>query len=144
LTGSVSWDALTWVVVIILTAGGVVAGFLLWIYGQAKAREGEVNDLFAKLEERWEKNLKDTALQIEAVAARCKMNDDQLARDISAYQMHVGETFATKAGVTQAVERVESAVDRFTEQMTQGFDRLTTRIDRLVENREAPTSAKRS
>ena len=75
----------------------------------------------------------DANLVIEAVEARAKIEAEGLSRQFAAYQLHVAETFATKAGVTDAVGRVETAVSR-----------LSERIDRLREMHAAPTTTSRS
>ena len=124
MTGAVTWEVLAWVVGIITLAGGTVAGFLYWVWTLVQTGKKTLADELGKRD-----------FTIEAVAARCKLADEQIGRELTDYKMHVGETFATKAGVSAAVERVEGAVERMTGQMDNGFDRLTQRIDRLLETR---------
>lgn len=119
MTGSVSWEVLFWVVGIMFGAGSGVAGFLFWVWRL-------VSRFNAALDER------DTAAQLEK--ERAKIVEDELRRDLALYKVHAAETFATKEGVAAAVGRVESAVDR-----------LTQRIDRLLEvQAHPPTNRPRS
>ncbi|RYG86640.1 MAG: hypothetical protein EON59_09510 [Alphaproteobacteria bacterium] len=59
------------------------------------------------------------------------METEELSRQFAAYQLHVAETFATKAGVTDAVDRGEQAVSR-----------LSDRIDRLLDMHATPPTGR--
>jgi ubiquinone biosynthesis protein UbiJ len=124
MTGNVSWETLLWVVGIIGAAGATVAGFLFAVWriveGIRKDREEEMADL---------------GLKIEAVDARAKLATEMIARDFAEYQRHAGETFATKTGVSSAVERVENSVNSIALKVENAVDRLSDRIDRLLEGR---------
>ena len=121
MTGLVTWENLTWIVGLIIVAGGTVAGFLIWLYRGLRDRERELDTRFETIE-----------LSISAARAELQAAMTQLADNLSKYQIHVAETFATKAGMTAAIERLEKGVDRLSKQVDDRFDRLTSRIDRLV------------
>jgi hypothetical protein len=120
MTGAVTWEVLIWVIGIVGTAAAAAAIVFGWAYSQLARRDAAI----LKLRD-------DANLAIEAVEARSKMEAEGLARQFAAYQLHFAETFATKAGVTGAVERVETAVDR-----------LGERIDRLLELHAAPPASR--
>jgi hypothetical protein len=122
LTGLVTWEVLLWVVGIIVGAGVAVATFLFWVW---------------RIVERV-KN--DSGNAIGIVAGKL----DLVETDLATYKQHVGETFATKDGVTLAIGRVEASVDRIGSQVDGGFERLSGRIDRLLEMRSGDASARRS
>lgn len=124
MTGTVTWEVLLWIVGIVFSAGVAVAGFLLWVWNIVKGLRAD-----------WDTELADRDLKIEAVNERAKLIENDLRREVNEYKQHAGETFATKTGVTGAVERVESAVGRLTAQVEGAVDRLTGRIDRLLVER---------
>lgn len=105
MTGPVTYEQLYAFLSLFAAAGGVVAGFLAWVFRMVSA----LKRAYAADRDRMQ-------LQIET----CE-------KDVAAYKIHVAETFATKEGVSAAVGRVESAVDR-----------LTGRIDRLLEAQAHP------
>lgn len=107
MTGAVSWEVLIWVVAVIFAAGSAVAGFLFWVWRL-------MSGFNKALDER------DAAAGLEK--ERAKLVEEDIRRELGDYKVHAAETFATKEGVSAAVGRVESAVDR-----------LTGRIDRLLE-----------
>ena len=117
MSGAVTWEVLAWVVGIVMAAAGAAAIVFGWAYNQLAKRDAAIGKL-----------RDDANLAIEAVEARAKLEHDALARQFAAYQLHVAETFATKKGVTEAVDRVEQAVSR-----------LSERIDRLLEMHATPT-----
>lgn len=116
MSGTVTWEVLLWVVGIIGAAAAAAAIVFGWAYAQLERRDAALSKL-----------RDDANLAIEAVEARSKIECESLARQFAAYQLHVAENFATKAGVTGAVDRVEVAVDR-----------LSERIDRLLELHASP------
>lgn len=107
MSGAVQWEVLTWVVGLMIAAGMCVAGFLFWVYRLVVGfnRALAERDASALLEKE-----------------RAKLVEGQLREELHEFKIHASETFATKEGVTAAVGRVEQAVDR-----------LTSRIDRLLE-----------
>lgn len=105
MTGPVTYEQLFAFLALFAAAGGVVAGFLAWVFRIVSA-----------LRRAYTADRDQLQLQIEA----CE-------KDVAAYKVHAAETFATKEGVSAAVGRVESAVDR-----------LTGRIDRLLEAQAHP------
>lgn len=100
LSGPVTYEQIFALFSVLVVAGGVVAGFLAWVWR-----------IVAALRKKYEADR--TSLQAQI---------DDLEKDLADYKVHAAETFATKEGVSAAVGRVESAVDR-----------LTGRIDRLLE-----------
>ncbi len=124
MTGAVSWEVLSWVVGIAVAVAIGVSGFLLWVWGVVKGLREEFD---AELTAR-DAAIKDASLKAEAINARATLMEGELRKEIADYKQHAGETFATKEGVSVAVQRVEQAVDR-----------LTGRIDRLLERRPGET-----
>lgn len=118
MTGAVSWEVLIWVVGLIFAAGTVVAGFLFWVW---RLMQG-FNRALAE---------RDSAAQLEK--ERAKMVEQNIRDELSEYRVHAAEKFATKDGVTQAIGRMESAVERLTAQVHDAVDRLTDRLDRIFE-----------
>jgi len=84
------------------------------------------------LREENEQALKEQSLRIEAVHARA----GQAETDLNQYKVHAAERFATKDGVSQAIDRMEAAVERLTLQVHDAVERLTTRLDRMLDKRE--------
>jgi hypothetical protein len=128
MTGAVSWEVLIWVVSLIFGAGAAVAGFLFWVWRI-------VVGFNRALDER------DTAAQLEK--ERAKLVEEDLRRELSDYKIHAAERFATKDGVTQAIGRMESAVERLTTQVHDAVERLTTRLDRMLEREPGSKGAGR-
>lgn len=130
MTGSVSWEVLIWVVGLMITAGGVVAGFLIIVYRLVSGLRGEMAE-------------RDTAAHLEK--ERAKMVEEELRRDFNDFKVQVAEKYATKDGVTTAVSRVESSVERIGTMVHDSVERLTNRLDRILEHRsEQPTPPRRS
>lgn len=126
MTGSVTWEVLIWVVGLIIAAGGVVTGFLFWVYRLVTAFNKALGE-------------RDTAAQLEK--ERAKLVEEELRRELNDYKVHVAEKFATKDGVTAAVNRVEGSIQNIANQVENAVDRLTARIDKLLDNnnRQPPT-----
>ena len=122
MTGTVTWEVLLWVVGIVGGAGAAVAAFLFWLWGIVKA-----------LRDDFDKELEGRDLKIEAVHAKVSLQD----AEFNEYKVHAAERFATKDGVTQAIDRMEAAVERLTTQVHDAVERLTSRLDRMLENRDA-------
>jgi hypothetical protein len=130
MTGAVSWEVLIWIVGLMLAAGGIVAGFLFWVWRI-------VAGFNTALDER------DTAAQLEK--ERAKMVEEELRRDLNDYKVQVADKYATKDGVSSAVGRVESSVERIGSMVHDSVERLTNRLDRILEHRsENPTPPRRS
>ena len=121
MTGTVTWEVLAWVVGLITAAGFGVAAFLFWVWRLVQAIRAE-NDT----------SLREQSLRIEAVHARA----GQAEADLNEYKVHAAERFATKDGVSQAIDRMEAAVERLTAQVHDAVERLTTRLDRMLDKRE--------
>jgi ubiquinone biosynthesis protein UbiJ len=102
----------------IVTAGLAVSAFLFWVWRLLSAFN-------AKLAER------DTAAQLEK--ERAKIAEETLRRELNEYKVHAAEKYATKDGMTQAIGRMESAVERLTTQVHDAVERLTDRLDRMLE-----------
>lgn len=122
MTGLVTWEVLVWVVGIVFAAGLAVAGFLLWVWRLVS----RFNDALAE---------RDSAAQLEK--ERAKMIEQDIRNELNEYRVHVAEKFATKDGVTQAIGRMEAAVERLTSQVHDAVERLTDRLDRIFE-RDGP------
>ena len=125
--GTVSWEVLAWVVGIIVTAGSGVAIFLFWVWRGVSAIKAD-----------WGKDLEARDIKIAAVDARAAQTEEMLRKEINDYRQHAGETFATKSGVSTAIDRLEGSVTRMAHQVEQAVDRLSGRIDRLFEGRQRP------
>lgn len=127
-TGAVSWEMLFWIAGLlgsgILGAGGAV----LWGVRLFAARDRAIADV------REELSLKVLAGETNASAAV-----EQVASELVTFRQHVGETFATKQGVSVQLERVEQEVrrvgDKIEGKVESAFERLTIRIDRVLEER---------
>lgn len=115
-TGAVTWDTVIWLVTVLI---GAVSGAssVLWMG--------------------W-RFYRSLVVRIELADARAKAAEDRLERMINDAAQHVAETYATKSGVTVAVERVESAVQQLSGQVQTSVDRLSERIDRLLELQVSP------
>ncbi len=74
-------------------------------------------------------------LKIEAEHARAKMAEEEVRSNLQEHKLYAAEHFATKDGVTQALDRVEAAVERLTQQVHDVVERLTDRLDRYLEKR---------
>lgn len=131
MTGVVTWESIGWVVGIISLAGGAVAGFLFWVWRLVDSFKRETA---AALQER------DTAAQLEK--ERAKLMESEIRDELNEYRVHVAEKFATKDGVTQAIGRMEAAVEKLTTQVHDAVERLTNRLDRILE-RETPKGPSR-
>ncbi len=130
MTGAVSWEVLIWVIGLIFAAGAAVAGFLFWVWRL-------VSSFNSQLDER------DTAAQLEK--ERAKMVEEELRRDLNDYKVHVADKYATKDGVSAAVGRVEISVERIGTMVHDSVERLTNRLDRILEHRsEQSTPPRRS
>lgn len=123
MTGLVDWGQLIWVVGLVLSAGGGVAAFLFWVYRLVQGLRSEMRE-------------RDSAAQLEK--ERAKMVEDELRRELNDYKVHVAEKFATKDGVTAAVNRVEGSIQSIATQVENAVDRLTSRIDKLLDNNRSP------
>lgn len=114
MTGAVTFEQLAWIIGIIVAAGSAVAIFLGWVYF-----------LVQKLKH-------DAEIKIDATLARVM----QLEAEHNDYRVHVAEKFATKDGVTQAISRMEAAVEKLTTLVHDSVERLTNRLDRILETRD--------
>ena len=65
--------------------------------------------------------------RVWALIAEARSVGEQAQKDLAAYQTRAAETFATKAGLTEALARVHDALDR-----------LTNRIDTLLAAQAKP------
>ena len=123
MTGLVDWGQLIWIVGLMLGASGGVAAFLFWVYRLVSGLRVEMGE-------------RDSAAQLEK--ERAKLVEDELRREINDYKVHVAEQFATKDGVTAAVNRVEGSIQNIATQVENAVDRLTARIDKLLDNNRGP------
>jgi predicted Holliday junction resolvase-like endonuclease len=139
-TGAVDWGQLIWVVSLILAAGTIVAGFLIWVYRLVSALRAEIAEKQAEMEMALKE--RDSAAHLES--QRAKLVEDELRRELADYKVHAAEHFATKDGVTAAVSRVEGSIKGLATQVEGAVDRLTGRIDRLLDGPGGGTSRRRS
>lgn len=124
MTGAVTYEQLTWIIGIIVVAGGVVAGFLIWLWRLFKGFEDALSE-------------RDTAAQLEK--ERAKLVEEQLRQALADYKVQVAEKYATKEGVTQAVGRMETAIEKLSSLVHESVERITSRMDRILDGRvEAP------
>lgn len=144
MTGGVTWEALVWIIGIIVAAGGVVAAFLILVWRLISTLRDEMGKSEQDLRTEFtsELNKRDSILEDRASTSqleteRAKMVEAELRKDLDAYKVHAAETYATKQGVTLAVERVENAVGQLSDKVEKSVDRLSERIDRLLEQRSA-------
>lgn len=127
MTGAVTYEQLYAILGLMGAAGGAVAGFLFWVW---RLVVGVRKDFAAQLRER------DTAAQLET--ERAKMIEQVLRESLSAYQVQVAEKYATKEGVTVAVGRMESAIEKLSTLVHESVERITSRMDRILERNDAP------
>lgn len=110
-SGPITWETATWLVTVLIGAisgASTVAGFGWRFYRSLVGR-------------------------IEKEEARAAAAERQLTEALTALSQHTAETYATKSGVTVAVQHVEVAVQQLTGQVQASVDRLSDRIDRLLE-----------
>lgn len=127
MTGVVTVEQLTWIIGVIAMAGGAVAGFLIWVYRIVMALRGDFARQLAEL---------DSVARLEM--ERAKLVEQQLRDELAAYRIHAAERFATKDGVTQAIGRMESAIEKLTTQVHDAIERITSRMDRILDGRADP------
>lgn len=127
MTGVVTFEQLQWIIGIISVAGGIVAIFLFWVY---RIVVGIRTEFSRQLAER------DTAGQLET--SRAKVVEETLRREFNEYQIKVAEKYATKEGVTQAIDRMEGAIEKLTTMVHDSVERITSRMDRILESRDSP------
>lgn len=129
MTGLVTIEQLAWIAGIITISGSAVAGFLFWVW---RLVVGLQRAFDAELKER------DTAAQLEK--ERAKLIEQELRKEFNEYRVHASERFATKDGVTQAVGRMEQAIEKLTTLVHESVERITTRMDRILDGRNDPPS----
>ncbi len=130
MTGMVEWGTLIWLVTVLIAAITGAVSMVIFAGKVLSARDLVIGQL-----------RKDIEMMVEASDERAKLAESQLARDFSAYQLHCAETFSTKSGTTEAVERVENAVGGLSERMETGLERISSRIDKLFEGSGKPGRA---
>ena len=122
MTGAPTWDQLSWIIGLIITAGTIVTIFLGWVYTIVSGLRREFS----------------TAAQLEK--ERAKLMEDELRRDLAEYKLHVAEKYATKDGVTAAVGRMEVAIEKLSAMVHDSVERITNRMDRLLDGRDQQTT----
>lgn len=123
-TGPMQWETIIWLISVIVAAFAIASPVVLaWL----RAYRAVIGRIEAA----------EQLARTEAAAVRAELQEAML---------HVAETYATKSGVTAAVERVEGAVERLAGQVEASVDRLSGRIDRLLESRasDPPPPRRRS
>lgn len=120
----VDWINLTFLVV---TVVGMVVGVRRH---QAARLENEREAVEKKFEnERTERNV-----QIGLAIGEAREAKDRL----HAYQLQAAKTFATKEGVTQAVDRMTKAIEGLGSNVDRKLDSMTERLDRVIDGRPLP------
>lgn len=58
--------------------------------------------------------------------------------DLGTYKLHIAETYATKAGLTEQMLSVTKAVTDMSERIDKRLDTMTDRLDRVIEANHKP------
>jgi hypothetical protein len=122
MTGAVNWETLIWLATVLVGAITGAVSMVIFAGKVLRQRDVALSQLRTDLE-----------LQIEAVDERAKLAETGINATFATLQLHFAETYATKSGTTQAVERVEEAVGDLSGKMEKGFERISNRIDKLFE-----------
>lgn len=101
-----------------LAVGGFLISLAVFAFGVWKYVDGKV-----------EQAKSDAMLAVKAL----ELKADTTKSDLAAYKTHAAETFATKAGLAESLNRVHDALDR-----------LTDRIDALISAQAKPSSRRSS
>jgi hypothetical protein len=112
MTGTVTWEVLIWIGMLVLASLTMWWRITSWVLKEFKTRDDRV----AQLE-------RDTGLLVSASDARAKLAEDELRRSLADHKLYAAETFATEGGLTQAVNRVDDAVKRLTDRMDRYFEK---------------------
>lgn len=121
MTGPVTFEQLFAFLGLFAAAGGVVAGFLAWVFR-----------IVASLRRAYMADRDVLQVQIE----KCE-------KDVADYKVHAAEHFASKIGVSTQISRLEDAVQGVSDKVDASSDRITGRIDRLLEMQANPPAAPR-
>ena len=132
MTGAVTVEQLSFIVTVITLAGGGVASFLVWVW---RIVVGLKSEFALQLKER------DTAAQLEM--ERAKLIESELRKELSEFRVEAAKTFATKDGVTQMGGRLEAAIEKLTTLIHDSVDRITSRVDRVLDSRQDPPPPRR-
>lgn len=116
--GVVTFDQLAWIVGLICVAGGAVAGFVFWVWRLVDSMTQKIHERDKQLRE----ELQDHKTELE--------------REVQEYKVYVAQNYATKDGVSSAVARLEQSVERLTTLIHEGLDRITQRMDRVLDQKK--------
>lgn len=122
--GAVEWPFLLWICSIIASA---VAGAITVVVTGAR--------LFAARDKATADLKEQTGKALAKLEADHRQAVDKVSSDLAAYKAHVGETFATKQSVTIQLQRIEETMKAFGDRVESSVQRLTERIDRILEAR---------
>ena len=73
-----------------------------------------IKDEFAKRDAAIVKTSEQASLVAQSANERSRMVEDQLRNELAEHRLHAAETFATKSGLKESLDRVHDAVDRLT------------------------------
>ena len=73
-----------------------------------------IKDEFAKRDAAIVKATENANLVAQSANERGRMVEDQLRNELNEHRLHAAETFATKSGLKESLDRVHDAVDRLT------------------------------
>ena len=62
----------------------------------------------------------------------------EVEKELNDHKLHVAETFATKAGLTESMVSVTKAVTDMSERIDKRLDTMTDRLDRVIEANHKP------
>jgi hypothetical protein len=63
---------------------------------------------------------------------------NETQRELAAYQRHVAETYATKAGMTEQMNALGEAVRSVGDRVEKRLDGMNERLDRVIETNHKP------
>lgn len=62
----------------------------------------------------------------------------KVKEDLSEHKLHVSETYATKAGLSEQMVSVTKAITDMSERIDKRLDTMTDRLDRVIEANHKP------
>jgi hypothetical protein len=115
MTGNITWE---------MIAG--LFGIIVAILGIWRRVEGKI------------KEAADTA-NLRALSAQTKA--ETIATDLSKYQIHVAETYASKAGVEVQFNAISKSITEFGDRVETRLTGMNERLDRVIEAGKSARSA---
>lgn len=139
MTGPVTYEQLYQLLAIFAAAGGIVVAAVGWVWRLVALLKKAYDATRRQIDGR----IDDTDSRVALALERAKLAEETLRRELTDYQVHAAEHFASKSGVTVQIERLEEAVNGIAEKVDRSSDRITARIDRLLESQNATPPARR-